>query len=153
VASGASLEGRIRNPPPLSRWAGCPRPTRIRRSGGWRLPRRLLYGCELTIRLSPAEKRQLRERAAAAGLSLSRYLVTGGLLGAPPATTPQERAQRQRALFHARKIGVNLNQIAHRLNAGEAVAADELTAALRASTEALRRLAGEAARPEGAEAS
>jgi hypothetical protein len=76
-------------------------------------------------------------------LSLSRYLVTSGLEGAPPPLSADERAQRQRALFHARKIGVNLNQIARRLNAEDEVAGDELTAALRAATEALRRLGGE----------
>ena len=86
-------------------------------------------------------------------MSLSRYLVASGLRGGPPATTPQERAQRQRALFHARKIGVNLNQIAHRLNAGEAVAAGELAAALREATGALRRLAGREEVPGEVEAS
>jgi sugar phosphate isomerase/epimerase len=110
--------------------------------GGSRTPRRLLYGCELTIRLSPAERKELRQRARTAGLSLSRYLVESALQGTPPALSAEERAQRQRAIFHARKIGVNLNQIAHRLNAAEPVAAGELAAALRAATGALRRLAG-----------
>ena len=94
--------------------------------------------------MTAAELRQLRQRATNAGLSLARYLVASGLGGAPPPLSAEDRAQRQRALFHARKIGVNLNQIAHRLNAEEDVAAGELAAALRASAEALRRLAGEA---------
>ena len=95
--------------------------------------------------------RQLRARAAAAGLSLARYLVASGLGGAPPPLSAEERAQRQRAIFHARKIGVNLNQIAHRLNAEDDVAGDELVAALQASAEALRRLQGEPASGERAE--
>jgi sugar phosphate isomerase/epimerase len=92
--------------------------------------------------VTDAERTQLRARAEAAGLSLARYLVASGLRGAPPAQSAEERAQRQRAIFHARKIGVNLNQIAHRLNAEEPVAAGELAAALREATGALRRLAG-----------
>jgi sugar phosphate isomerase/epimerase len=93
--------------------------------------------------VTDAELRQLRQRAKDAGLSLARYLVASGLQGAPPPLSAEERAQRQRAIFHARKIGVNLNQIAHRLNAEGDVAGDELAAALRASSEALRRLGDE----------
>jgi len=48
----------------------------------------------------------LRE-AKQAGLSVSRYLVASGLRGCPPPTV-EERAQRQRAIFHAKKIGTNL---------------------------------------------
>ena len=103
-------------------------------------PRRLEYDHHVSVRVTDAELRQLRQRAGDAGLSLARYLVASGLSGAPPPLSAEERAQRQRALFHARKIGVNLNQIAHRLNAEDDVAAAELAAALRASTEALRRL-------------
>ncbi len=75
---------------------------------------------------------------------MSRYLVESALRDVP-LPSAADRAQRQRAIFHARKIGVNLNQIAHRLNAEEPVPAEELAQALRAATEALRRLAGETA--------
>jgi hypothetical protein len=104
-------------------------------------PRRLEYQHHVSVRVTAAELRQLRQRAGDAGLSLARYLVASGLQGAPPPLSAEERAQRQRAIFHARKIGVNLNQIAHRLNAEDEVAGDELAAALRETTEALRRLA------------
>ena len=109
------------------------------------MPRRHEYDHHVSVRVTDAELRQLRAHAAAAGLSLARYLVANGLAGAPPPLSAEERAQRQRAIFHARKIGVNLNQIAHRLNAEDDVAGAELAAALRETTEALRRLAGEAA--------
>ena len=56
---------------------------------------------------------------------MSRYLVESALRDVPLPSTA-DRAQRQRAIFHARKIGVNLNQIAHRLNAKEPVPAEEL---------------------------
>ena len=108
------------------------------------MPRRPVYHHHFSVRVTAAELQQLRARAQPAGLSLARYLVETGLTRQTPAH-PEDRAQRQRAIFHARKIGVNLNQIAHRLNAEEPVPAEELAQALRAATEALRRLAGETA--------
>jgi sugar phosphate isomerase/epimerase len=110
-----------------------------------RTPKRRQYLRHFSVRVTDDELRQLRAWATAAGLSLARYVVASGLGGVPPPLSAEERALRQRAIFHARKIGVNLNQIAHRLNADDNVEPDELAAALRASTEALRRLAGEAA--------
>jgi hypothetical protein len=102
------------------------------------MPRRFQYAGKFTIRLTLAERRQLGARAAAAGLSLSRYLVEAGL--ADRVSTPRDRAQRDRALFHLRKVGVNLNQIARRLNGQQAVPPATVEAALRAARQALEQV-------------
>ncbi len=107
------------------------------------MPRPLRYGCEFTIRATKEERERLLQRARAGGLSLSRYLVEAGLTTEVPG--PEERALRERALFHTRKIGVNLNQIAHKLNAEAVVPPAELRTALEATAQALTRLAGTAA--------
>jgi hypothetical protein len=99
------------------------------------------YRCEFTIRTTEREWQQLLARAQRAGLSLSRYLVESGLTSLPP-VSPEEQAQRQRAIFHARKIGVNLNQIARQLNSQLPLAEEELAAALVAAAAALRALTG-----------
>jgi sugar phosphate isomerase/epimerase len=101
------------------------------------------YGCKLTVRVSDVERRRLAQEARRAGLSVSRYLAESGLRGCPPPSV-EERAQRQRAIFHAKKIGTNLNQIAHQLNADGVVPPVELREALAATTQALARLAGKA---------
>jgi hypothetical protein len=105
------------------------------------MPRRRAYTRQLTVRLSGEELEVLHRHAETAGLSLSRYLVETGLIGCPPPNAA-ERAQRQRALFHARKIGVNLNQLARQLNGEAAVPAEPLTRALEAATQVLHQLAG-----------
>ncbi len=99
------------------------------------------YRCEFTIRASEEERRQLRERARTAGLSLSRYVVEAGL-AEERVPSPEERRQRELALFHARKVGVNLNQIARRLNGEIVVPPERIEAALMATAQALARLAG-----------
>ncbi len=104
------------------------------------MPRPLRYGCEFTIRATKEERERLLQRARAAQLSLSRYVVEAGLTTDVPG--PAERALRERALFHTRKIGVNLNQIAHTLNAEAMVPPVELRTALAATTQALAQLAG-----------
>ena len=108
------------------------------------MPRRLLYPRHLTVRVGEDELRHLHARATLAGLSLSRYLVEAGL--AEGILTPQDRAQREQALFHLRKVGVNLNQIARRLHRSETVSPAALTAALEATEQAVRQLAERAGR-------
>lgn len=108
------------------------------------MPRRRLCERQLTVRLGEQELVVLRRRAAGAGLSVSRYLVESGLRGCPPPSA-EDRAQRQRAIFHAKKIGTNLNQIAHQLNADGVVPPAELQEALLATAQALARLGGKAA--------
>ncbi len=107
------------------------------------MSRRREYAHHFSVRVTEAERRQLRQRAAMAGLSLSRYLVEAGLRNCPPPSA-EERAQRQRAIFHAKKIGTNLNQIAHTMNADGVVPPAELREALLATAQALARLAGKA---------
>jgi hypothetical protein len=93
--------------------------------------------------VSPTEKRALRERAQAAGLSLSRYLVEAAL--APDRVpSPADRRRLERALFHLRKVGVNLNQVARKLNGGEAVPPPQLERALEATARAAEELRGSA---------
>ncbi|HLG74394.1 MAG TPA: plasmid mobilization relaxosome protein MobC [Chloroflexota bacterium] len=104
------------------------------------------YDVKLTVRVTFEELRHLRPRAREALLSLSRYLVTSGLAGSPPPLTAEERTLRQRAIFHARKIGVNLNQIARQLNSDEPVARDRLTDTLAAAKDALVQLTGRGTR-------
>jgi hypothetical protein len=99
------------------------------------------YGYKLTVRVSDGERRRLAQEAGRAGLSVSRYLAESGLRGCPPPSA-EERAQRQRAIFHAKKIGTNLNQIAHRMNADGVAPPVELRDALATTTQALARLAG-----------
>jgi len=106
------------------------------------MPRRKRFVHHFSVRVAEDELRQLRCRAAAAGMSLARYVVASALADSPPPASAAERALRQRAIFHARKIGVNLNQIARQLNSGESVALDRLEQALSASKDAVRRLTG-----------
>ena len=105
------------------------------------MPRRNLYQHHFSVRVTKEELRELHARAAAASLSLARYLVEVGLASPCPPTV-EERRERQQALFHVRKVGVNLNQLTRRLNSGTPVAADRLDDALEAVASAVRRLAG-----------
>lgn len=105
------------------------------------MPRRQTYAIRLTVRVTEAERRRLGDRARGAGLSASRYLVEAGLAATDP-PDPAERATLEAALFHLRKVGVNLNQIARRLNAGDRPPPAALDRALEAADEALRRFIG-----------
>lgn len=109
--------------------------------GSGTVTKRVGYGYKLTVRVNAEERRRLTREAERARLSVSRYLVASGLRGCPPPTA-EERAQRQRAIFHAKKIGTNLNQIAHRLNGEALVPSAELRTALVATTQALAQLTG-----------
>jgi hypothetical protein len=73
-------------------------------------------GAPILVRATPAERRAIHRRAAAAGRSLSRYLVAVGTRDGQPAT-PEEREELGRLLFELHKVGTNLNQIAHAMNA------------------------------------
>jgi hypothetical protein len=105
------------------------------------MPRRRAYETHFSVRVTRAELAALTARARANRLSLSRYLVEAGL-GAPETLPdPALRQERERALFHLRKVGTNLNQLARRLNSGGPVATEQLAAtlqAVRTAAEALR---------------
>lgn len=77
------------------------------------------YNASALVRCTGDELAELHRRRQAADaprrMSLSRYLVECGLRSQNP-PDPRERELRERALFELRKAGVNLNQIARRLN-------------------------------------
>lgn len=97
------------------------------------MSRQMIYPRQLTVRLTEQESGILHRHAGEAGLSVARYLVAAGLQHAP-VSTAAECVVLQRAVFHAKKIGTNLNQIAHRLNGEASVPPVELREALLAAT-------------------
>ncbi len=89
---------------------------------------------KILLRVTPAEHQAMKIQAAKHELSLSRYAVTSALQAQPPAKK-QEREQITQMLFELRKVGNNINQIAHALNSArlknaEAPPAAEIQAAL-----------------------
>jgi hypothetical protein len=127
------------------------RPPVFKRSGSEK--RQRAKGAVL-VRLLPDERALAEERASEVGLSLASFFRACGL------GTTGPRAQRSptvnaealgRATAALNKVGSNLNQIAHRLNAGGAIAtAHECFAALaetRAAAAAIREIVGRKDRP------
>lgn len=98
-------------------------------------------GAPILVRATPAERRLIRRRADAAELSLSRYLVAVGTSDKGP-PTPEEREELRRLLFELHKAGVNLNQVAARLNqmmlGGGTISTADVDAALDECREAIR---------------
>jgi hypothetical protein len=95
------------------------------------------------VRCLPEEREALKAKAAAAGLSLSSYLRFAGL-GDPgirarraPTVNAQALAQAVAAL---NKVGSNLNQIAHALNAGQAAGSADAIRALQATRDAVLQI-------------
>jgi hypothetical protein len=103
------------------------------------MPRRHEYDLHISVRVTRAEWAILTARARAGGRSLSRYLAEAGLGGERP-PDPALRAERERALFHLRKVGVNLNQLVRRLHSGGGAPAEHVAATLTAVTAAAERL-------------
>lgn len=119
-----------------------PQPPRYKRSGSNKRQRNT--GAVL-VRLLPDERAAVEEKAREVGLSLASFLRACGL------GTPGPRAKRSapvnaealaRATAALNKVGSNLNQIAHGLNAGGfSLTAQECFAALaetRAAAAAIR---------------
>lgn len=74
---------------------------------------------KILVRAREAEHQSLKERAAAANLSLNDYLIECGLsIGYDP--DPRERELRERAVFEIRKAGYNLDRLVKRLGKGGA---------------------------------
>jgi hypothetical protein len=128
-----------------------PQPPLFKRSGSEK--RQRAKGAVL-VRLLPNERAAAEEKAREVGLSLASFFRACGL------GTPGPRAQRSptvnaealgRATAALNKVGSNLNQIAHILNAGGATAtAHECFAALaetRAAAAAIREIVGRKDRP------
>ena len=66
---------------------------------------------EICVRVTPAEKKELQEKADAAHLSPSRYLVKSA--------SDRKMLQTEniaKLIYEIRKIGINVNQIAHVAN-------------------------------------
>jgi hypothetical protein len=92
----------------------------VRRSGSEKRQR----GAPVSVRFLPKERAVLEKKAREVGLSLASFLRASGL------GTPGPRAQRTppinaealaRATAALNKVGSNLNQIAHVLNASGAI--------------------------------
>ena len=115
------------------------------RSGSERRQR----GKPVSVRLLPDERTALKERASEAGLSVASYLRASGL-GSPGPRARRAPTVNAEALARAtaalNKVGSNINQIAHVLNAGgSTVTAQECFAALaeaRAAAAAIREIVG-----------
>lgn len=90
------------------------------------------YEASALVRCTEQELESLHRRATDAELSLSRYLVECGLQS-QNAPDPGARELRERAVFELRKAGVNLNQVAKRLNQPTGtIAVQQVESALRA---------------------
>ena len=66
---------------------------------------------EICVRVTPTEKKELQEKADAAHLSLSRYMVKSA--------SDRKMLQTEniaKLIYEIRKIGINVNQIAHVAN-------------------------------------
>jgi Bacterial mobilisation protein (MobC) len=111
-------------------------------------------GVPVSVRLLPGERAAVEEKAREVGLSIAGFLRACAL------GTPGPRAKRSpsvnaealgRATAALNKVGSNLNQIAHHLNAGGAIStAHECFAALaetRAAAAAIRQTVGRKDRP------
>ena len=130
--------------------ADRPRSAAFRRSGSQRRQR----NHAIKVALNDNELAEVQQRARATGLSASSF-GRASMLG-----TPGPRAQRTppihaellaRAIAALNKVGSNLNQMAHALNAGGAMqTAQECFAALaetRAAAAAIRQIVGRKNRP------
>jgi hypothetical protein len=99
------------------------------------------------VRLDDAERAKLEERASASGLTTGAYLRAAALGGAGVRARPRASIDRQllaRANADLNRVGNNINQIAHALNAGRDMphSLAEALAELRGALSALRRAAG-----------
>jgi hypothetical protein len=95
----------------------------------------------LAIRLTPDERNQVHERADKAGLStgsLARTLLLGESGPRSRKRVPADRKELIRLLGEVNRVGSNLNQIAHALNADQAFKPAALDAALSELRDAVR---------------
>ncbi len=100
------------------------------------------------LRVTEKEKEEFTAKAAAAGVAMSEYLRKAALqIGVV-------HRYDQAAVHQFRKIGVNLNQIAHYLNAGNSPEGDALVALRRCLVKLEKELdtrSGSRPAPEAAE--
>lgn len=112
--------------------------------------RRKSYTAGLPVRGTPEEIATIRANARRAHRSASRFLVELGTReDAPdrlPSRAPEDRAALEELAYQLRKVGVNLNQLAHRENSadlgGSALPPTdaELQEAARAVSEAVQQI-------------
>ena len=72
------------------------------------------YPKKILARATTDEHQRVATRAGAAGLSVSRFLIECALT--VEVARSEDRSQRERALREIRRVGNNVNQIAHQLN-------------------------------------
>jgi len=92
----------------------------------------------VSLRLTLAELLTLRERAARTGRSVSDY-ARAAALDAAPRSRPNGYALQPASYHEIRRLGVNLKQIARRLNAQDRPAPPELPPLLADIHAALRK--------------
>jgi uncharacterized protein (DUF1778 family) len=88
------------------------------------------------FQVTPSERAELDERAAAAGVTLSEYVRAAALGYRLTAKDPL----REKALFELSAIGNNLNQLARHANMTEQIDPQELQNAMRLWREVVERL-------------
>jgi hypothetical protein len=72
------------------------------------------YPKKILARATVDEHQRVATRAKAAELSVSRFLIECALT--VEVASSEDRSQRERALREVRRVGNNLNQVAHQLN-------------------------------------
>ena len=96
-------------------------------------------GRVVRMRLSDAELETFRQRAAACGLALSRYIREAALGHAPHAKIGKAEKE---AAHQLARVGNNLNQLARHANASQRVRLSQrLEQVLKSVEDAVRRLA------------
>jgi len=98
--------------------------TRRSRRGPSPLGAQAKRGHTVSVRLNPAELALLDDRRAGVRMQRGEYLRSAALHVLPPTVPKVNRA----AWAALARTAANLNQIAHRMNAGHEVAFDELQA-------------------------
>ena len=88
---------------------------------------------QITVRATEEEKQNIEQKAEAAGLSVSRFLVESALSGDEMMSSEEreELVEELRALYReVRSSAGNINQIAARLNQGRATGGKAVESAL-----------------------
>jgi len=92
---------------------------------------------QLTVRVTPGEKQEIKQKAEAAGLSVSRFLVESSLEEVTSREEREKLVEELRKLYReVRSIGGNLNQVARHLNEGRATGGEVVRSASEAAEKA-----------------
>jgi uncharacterized protein (DUF1778 family) len=94
---------------------------------------------QMTVRVTPEEKREIERSAAAVDMSASRYMAESALSEGEPRPGPDEIEELRKLWRELRSIGGNVNQIAKALNKGRGDELDD--SALRRAAEAVEQAA------------